>query len=94
MNAYKQVFSPSTPESALTIISKTLCYEPENRLTALQCCADPFFDDIRDPDAKLPNGNPLPLLFNFTPDGMASCTCLCFSICISNIMESPGICLM
>nr|GMC82760.1 shaggy-related protein kinase epsilon-like [Ipomoea batatas] len=33
----------------------------------LEACAHPFFDALRDPNASLPNGRPLPPLFNFTP---------------------------
>lgn len=36
----------------------------------LEACAHPFFNDLRDPNAWLPNGRPLPPLFNFTPEGM------------------------
>ena len=65
-----QVFHSGTPESALNLIGRTLTYEPNNRLTAIGCCADPFFDDLRNPNTRLPNGNPLPPLFNFSPEGM------------------------
>jgi hypothetical protein len=29
----------------------------------------PFFDELRDPNCRLPNGRPLPPLFNFKPQG-------------------------
>ncbi len=29
----------------------------------------PFFDELRDPNCHLPNGRPLPPLFNFKPQG-------------------------
>jgi glycogen synthase kinase 3 beta len=61
---------PNATEEALALATKTLCYEPENRLTALQCCAHPFFDALRDSSTRLPNGNPLPPLLNFTTEGM------------------------
>lgn len=35
----------------------------------LEACAHPFFDDLRDPNACLPNGQALPPLFNFTAQG-------------------------
>lgn len=35
----------------------------------LEACAHPFFDDLRAPNAYLPNGRPLPPLFNFSPEG-------------------------
>jgi hypothetical protein len=34
-------------------------------LSQLEACAHPFFDELREPNARLPNGRPLPLLFNF-----------------------------
>jgi hypothetical protein len=35
----------------------------------LEACAHPFFDDLRDANACLPNGRALPPLFNFTAQG-------------------------
>lgn len=31
----------------------------------LEACAHPFFDELRDPNARLPNGRSFPPLFNF-----------------------------
>nr|XP_025691850.1 shaggy-related protein kinase eta isoform X2 [Arachis hypogaea] len=31
----------------------------------LEACAHPFFDELREPNARLPNGRPFPPLFNF-----------------------------
>lgn len=31
----------------------------------LEACAHPFFDELREPNSRLPNGHPLPPLFNF-----------------------------
>uniref|UniRef100_A0A452Y6H3 Uncharacterized protein n=1 Tax=Aegilops tauschii subsp. strangulata TaxID=200361 RepID=A0A452Y6H3_AEGTS len=31
----------------------------------LDACAHPFFDELREPNARLPNGRPFPPLFNF-----------------------------
>ncbi|KAI8007239.1 Shaggy-related protein kinase NtK-1 [Camellia lanceoleosa] len=36
-------------------------------LGQLEACAHPFFDDLRELTTSLPNGRPLPPLFNFTP---------------------------
>eukprot|EP01018_Ginkgo_biloba_P032461 Gb_28806 [translate_table: standard] len=33
----------------------------------LEACVHPFFDELRDPNTRLPNGRPLPPLFNFKP---------------------------
>jgi len=35
----------------------------------LDACAHSFFDDLRDPNARLPNGQELPPLFDFTAQG-------------------------
>jgi glycogen synthase kinase 3 beta len=44
-----------------------LVYDPLNRPKPLNNLADPYFDELRDPNTRLPNGMPLPDLFNFTP---------------------------
>ncbi len=36
----------------------------------MQACADVFFDELRNPALTLPEGRPLPPLFNFYPEGM------------------------
>lgn len=38
----------------------------------LEACVHPFFDELRDANARLPNGRPLPPLFNFKPQGSLS----------------------
>lgn len=35
----------------------------------LEACVHPFFDELRDPNTRLPNGRPLPPLFNFKAPG-------------------------
>lgn len=50
-------------------LSKLLCYEPTKRLKPLKALLHPFFDELRDPNTKLPNGDKLPDdLFMFTPE--------------------------
>lgn len=34
-------------------------------LLQLEAMTHPFFDELRDPNVRLPNGRPLPPLFNF-----------------------------
>eukprot|EP00339_Tiarina_fusa_P004438 CAMPEP_0117002128 /NCGR_PEP_ID=MMETSP0472-20121206/3903_1 /TAXON_ID=693140 ORGANISM="Tiarina fusus, Strain LIS" /NCGR_SAMPLE_ID=MMETSP0472 /ASSEMBLY_ACC=CAM_ASM_000603 /LENGTH=112 /DNA_ID=CAMNT_0004702377 /DNA_START=812 /DNA_END=1150 /DNA_ORIENTATION=+ len=55
----------SSPE-VVDLLSKLLVYEPLKRLSALEICAHPFFDSLREEGAKLPNGDDLPPLFNFS----------------------------
>jgi serine/threonine protein kinase len=62
-----QVFRSKAPQEAIDLISKLLVYTPDKRLTPLQSCCHPFFDELRDPATKLPNGRPLPPLFDFSP---------------------------
>ncbi|KAL7981037.1 hypothetical protein Chor_005271 [Crotalus horridus] len=42
-------------------------YTPATRLSPLEACANSFFDELRKPIARLPNGRDLPPLFNFSP---------------------------
>lgn len=39
-------------------------------LVQLDALTHPFFDELRDPNTRLPNGRFLPPLFNFKPHGM------------------------
>jgi glycogen synthase kinase 3 beta len=46
-----------------------LRYVPEERCKAIEACAHPFFNPIRNPSQKLPDGSDLPIeLFTFTPE--------------------------
>lgn len=64
-----QVFRPRTPPEAIALCSRLLEYTPTARLTPLEACAHSFFDELRDPNVKLPNGRDKPALFNFTTQG-------------------------
>lgn len=66
---FSKVFRSRTPEDAIAFITKTLQYEPLKRLTAFQALADPFFDELRDPNVKMMNGKELPNLFDFSRHG-------------------------
>ena len=80
---WTQVFgSKATPE-AIDLLSKVLQYTPSERWTPLQACTHPFFDELRDPATTLPNGRPLPPLFNFTPQGTLTLT-LSLSLSLSH----------
>lgn len=61
-----QVFRACTPPDAISLVSRLLEYTPGARLSPLQACAHSFFDELREPTARLPNGRSLPPLFNFT----------------------------
>lgn len=58
-----------TPAEAVELVSVLLEYTPSLRVSPLQACAHAFFDELRDPLHRLPNGRSLPPLFNFTQLG-------------------------
>lgn len=75
---FAKVFKKATPD-AIDLISRLLEYSPGVRLSAIEAMAHPFFDELRDPNTRLPdsrnisaNGHSgpslrdLPPLFNFT----------------------------
>ena len=53
-------------------MSKVLVYNPDRRLKPLEVILHPFFNDLRDKDTKLPNGNALPDLFDFSKEEISS----------------------
>lgn len=63
---WNKVFRPRTPPEAIHLASKLLEYTPSSRITPLEACAHAFFDELREPNNKLPNGRDLPPLFNLT----------------------------
>ncbi|KAG0465485.1 hypothetical protein HPP92_019649 [Vanilla planifolia] len=60
-----KVFQKRMPPEAIDLASRLLQYSPSLRCTALEACAHPFFDELREPNARLPHGRPFPPLFNF-----------------------------
>nr|AFM94293.1 glycogen synthase kinase [Oncidium hybrid cultivar] len=62
---WHKVFHKRMPPEAIDLTSRLLQYSPILRYTALEACAHPFFDELREPNARLPNGRPFPPLFNF-----------------------------
>jgi len=70
---WTKVFKSRTPPEAIDLVSKLLSYTPTTRLTALEACSHPFFDELRDPATILPNGKPLPSnLFKFSDSELAN----------------------
>ncbi|KAK7290832.1 hypothetical protein RIF29_05559 [Crotalaria pallida] len=62
---WHKIFHKRMPPEAIDLASRLLQYSPSLRCSALEACAHPFFDELREPNARLPNGRPLPPLFNF-----------------------------
>lgn len=59
---------PQPPPEAADLLIQFLRYNPTERLLPLDALSHPFFDELRDPKTKLPNGKPLPPLFDFTQE--------------------------
>lgn len=64
-----QVFKPRTPPEAINLCSRLLEYTPASRFSPLEACSHAFFDELRQPNTRLPSGRDLPMLFNFSPAG-------------------------
>lgn len=71
---WNKVFSTWTPPDAIDLLSKILVYDPNIRLMPMEALCHPFFDELRDENTKLPNGNALPDLFNFTKEEKSATT--------------------
>lgn len=64
---WHKIFHKRTPPEAVDLVSRLLQYSPNLRSTAMEAIVHPFFDELRDPNTRLPNGRALPPLFNFKP---------------------------
>jgi serine/threonine protein kinase len=64
---WHKIFHKRMPSEAVDLVSRLLQYSPHLRCSALEVLIHPFFDELRDPNARLPNGRTLPPLFNFKP---------------------------
>ncbi|KAK9070975.1 hypothetical protein SSX86_009543 [Deinandra increscens subsp. villosa] len=62
---WHKVFQKRLPPEAVDLVCRFFQYSPNLRCTALEACVHPFFDELRDPNTRLPNGRPLPPLFNY-----------------------------
>uniref|UniRef100_A0A182W3B3 Protein kinase domain-containing protein n=1 Tax=Anopheles minimus TaxID=112268 RepID=A0A182W3B3_9DIPT len=65
------VFRTRTPPEAIALVSRLLEYTPGTRITPMQACAHPFFNELREGSKYLPNGREFPPLFNFTEQELA-----------------------
>lgn len=55
-------------EDFVSFLNSIMCYEPNLRTKPLKVLLHPFFDELRQQETLLPNGNKLPDLFNFSPE--------------------------
>ena len=65
---WNSIFKHKTPPDAIDLVGKLLVYSPERRLTPIDALCHNFFDELRHKDTRLPNGNSLPDLFQFTKE--------------------------
>ncbi|KAH7290444.1 hypothetical protein KP509_30G048800 [Ceratopteris richardii] len=79
---WHKIFHKRMPPEAVDLVSRLLQYSPNLRFTALEACVHPFFDELRDPNTRLPNGRPLPPLFNFKPLGNTYLKAACIRACV------------
>uniref|UniRef100_A0A8C6WEM4 [tau protein] kinase n=1 Tax=Neogobius melanostomus TaxID=47308 RepID=A0A8C6WEM4_9GOBI len=57
---WTKVFKPRTPPEAIALCSRLLEYTPASRLSPLEACSHTFFDELRQPNTRLPSGRELP----------------------------------
>ncbi|XP_022968737.1 shaggy-related protein kinase alpha [Cucurbita maxima] len=62
---WHKIFHKRMPPEAVDLVSRLLQYSPNLRCSALDALTHQFFDELRDPNTRLPNGRFLPPLFNF-----------------------------
>ena len=65
---WDKVFRSRTSKESIEFVSRLLVYDPKGRPKPLEALLDPFFNELRDPNTRLPTGAPLPDLFNFTQE--------------------------
>lgn len=53
------------------VLQRMFDYSPSSRPTCIGALLDPFFEELRTPGLTLPEGRPLPPLFNFYPEELA-----------------------
>jgi serine/threonine protein kinase len=61
-----KVFRSKAPPSAVDLVSQFLKYTPTSRLDPFDALGHAFFDELREPGARLPNGKPLPNIHNWS----------------------------
>ncbi|XP_055550195.1 glycogen synthase kinase-3 beta isoform X2 [Wyeomyia smithii] len=68
---WQKVFRARTPPDAIALVSRLLEYTPGTRISPIQACAHPFFNELREGNKTLPSGREFPPLFNFTEQELA-----------------------
>ena len=65
---WAKVFRNKVPQSAIDLVARFLVYRPTGRIHPFEALAHPFFDELREPQTRLPNGKTMPSLFNFSKE--------------------------
>jgi len=65
---WSRIFHRGVQTDAFALIDGLLRYSPLRRITAFQAMTEEFFAPLRDTNLKLPGGEPLPDLFDWTDD--------------------------
>ena len=63
---WESMFSDNIDPLVTDLISKMLRYNPEERISLYKALTHPLFNELREPDLVLPNGNCIPDLFSFS----------------------------
>lgn len=71
---WSRVFRSHTPSDAVDFVAALLKYDPGRRMQMVDALAHPFFDELREPSTLLPNGAPLPPLFDFSEEERSGMT--------------------
>lgn len=82
---FPKVFRARTPPEAIALVSRLLEYTPSARISPLQACAHPFFNELREAYLQLPSGRGVPPLFNFTEHGECD-YCLSHYLTLTNLL--------
>jgi len=64
---WTKVFKPGANKASINFLSTLLVYNPKKRPNPLVALLDPYFDELRDQNARLPDGSKLNReIFEFT----------------------------
>lgn len=81
-----RVFRSNTNLQAIDLVSLVLVYSPHQRPSPLEACAHSFFDVLRSPGTKLPNGRDILPCTDF------ACEELCCDSAIASLLCGTQVC--
>ncbi|KAJ1916546.1 glycogen synthase kinase 3 [Mycoemilia scoparia] len=86
---FSEIFRNRVSSQGIDLLYRLLDYTPSNRLRALEAMCHGFFDELRDPNTRLPSGEPLPELFDFSPNEFISNPDLVDSLVPPHVAQRP-----